>query len=181
MPSSGKGFEQAYNAQASVDTEMMLIVTSHVSQATNDKKEIKPTLDKLNALPDEAGSVDTLIADAGYFSDENTHECEHAGVQPLIAAGREKHHQSFKERFATPAPVADDADAVTRMKHRLKTSEGRQLYAKRKCTVEPVFGVIKAVLGFRQFLLRGMRKVSGEWNLVCLAYNLKRMHVLVSS
>jgi hypothetical protein len=84
----------------------------------------------------------------------------------------------LEERFARPDPLPQDADALTRMRHRLKTPEGKKIYAKRKSTVEPVFGIIKAIMGFRQFFLRGLTAVSGEWNLVCMAYNLKRMHVL---
>lgn len=178
MPSSGKSFEQAYNAQASVDVDTMLIVETHVSQAPNDKKEITPALESLKALPDALGVVDTIIADAGYYSDDNTNGCVKAGVEPLIAPGREGHHQPLKERFAEPPPIAADADAVTKMRHRLKTQEGKKLYAKRKCTVEPVFGIIKQVLGFRQFLLRGLEAVKGEWTLVSIAWNLKRLFVL---
>jgi hypothetical protein len=83
------------------------------------------------------------------------------------------------ERFNEPPSIPDDADSVTRMKHRLKTRTGKAIYATRKSTVEPVFGIIKAVMGFRQFLLRGYEAVQGEWNLVCIAWNLKRLHVLV--
>ena len=99
-------------------------------------------------------------------------------VEPLIALGREAHHPSLSERFAEAPPAPDNPTAVEAMAHRLKTLEGRKLYAQRKHTPEPVFGIIKSVLGFRQFLLRGLDHVRGEWNLVTLAWNLKRMFVL---
>ena len=102
-----------------------------------------------------------------------------AGIEPLIALSREAHHPSLAERFAAAPPAPDDPTPVEAMAHRLKTPEGRKLYAQRKHTAEPVFGIIKSVLGFRQFLLRGLDKVRGEWNLVTLAWNLKRMFALV--
>src|SRR5688572_14780900 len=115
----------------------------------------------------------------------NVEACQTAGIAPLIAPGREGHHPSLSERFAAAPPAPDDPTAVEAMAHRLKTLEVRKLYAQRKHTPEPVFGIpepvfgiIKSVLGFRQFLLRGLDKVSGEWNLVTLAWNLKRMFVL---
>lgn len=178
MPVSGGGFDQCYNAQASVDVESMLIVGQHLSQNPNDKLEMTPALAALTALPETLGTVDSLLADAGYFSEANVDHCEKATILPFLSAHRDKHHQSLKERFADPGPLPEDADAVTQMKHRLQTKEGRTLYAKRKHTVEPVFGIIKAVMGFRQFLLRGVESVRGEWNLVCIAWNLKRLHVL---
>jgi transposase len=178
MPVSGGGFMQAYNAQASVDIDTMLIVGVHVTQHTNDKLEIQPALDELNRLPEKLGKVTEATADAGYFSETNVVLCEKADITPYIAAGRESHNQSLADRFSEPEPIAEDADAVTQMKHRLKTKDGKALYAKRKCTVEPVFGVIKSVLGFRQFLLRGIENVKGEWDLVSIAWNLKRLNVL---
>jgi transposase len=177
MP-SGSGFEQAYNAQATVDNASMLIVAGHVSQHTNDKQEMKPALDRIDALPRELGAVDTLIADTGYFSEANVISCEAKQIAPYIALGREGHNQPIMERFLEPPPVPDDADCVARMKYRLKTAAGKAIYATRKGTVEPVFGIIKAVMGFRGFLLRGLELVTGEWELVCIAFNLKRLHVL---
>ena len=178
MPSSGKGFDQSYNAQAAVDIDSMLIVESHVSQKANDKQEILPALENLDSLPEELGVVDTLVADAGYFSANNVNICNSNGMEPLIAAGREQHNQTYQDRFRKPKPLAENADSISRMRHRLKTEEGRRLYAKRKCTVEPVFGIIKQVMRFRQFLLRGLESVQGEWNLVAIAWNLKRMFAL---
>jgi len=104
--------------------------------------------------------------------------CQKADIEPLIAVGREPHHPPCLERFAEPPPLPEEATTKEKMRHRLKTKEGRRLYTLRKMTVEPVFGIIKSVMGFRQFMLRGLDKVSGEWNLVCLAWNLKRMNVM---
>jgi hypothetical protein len=178
MPVSGGGFEQAYNAQAGVDTETMLIVTTDVSQAPNDKHELEPALTNLKQLPQELGTVTDLLADNGYFSEGNVTLCEENRVTPYIAVQRDKHHPPLMERFQDPAPLPDDADAVAAMKHRLKTQSGKAVYATRKSTIEPVFGIIKSVMGFRQFLLRGLEAVKGEWNLVCIAFNLKRLYAL---
>jgi transposase len=180
MPTSGGGFEQAYNAQAGVDTETLLIVTTHVSQAPNDKQELEPALANLNQLPQALGTVGDLLADNGYFSEGNVTLCEKNKVTPYIAANREKHHASLMERFEDPSPLPDDANPVDTMKYRLKTQSGKAVYATRKSTIEPVFGIIKSVMGFRQFLLRGLEAVRGEWNLVCIAFNLKRLYVLAN-
>jgi transposase len=178
MPVSGGGFEQAYNAQAGVDHGSRLIVVTHLSQNPNDQQELQPALDTLSQLPEELGQVDHLLGDNGYFSAANVKACEHAAITPLLATGRAGHHPTLAERFADPGEAPDTVDPVVRMEHRLRTPEGKALYAKRKSTVEPVFGIIKHIMGFRHFLLRGLQAVQGEWNLVCIAYNLKRLQVL---
>jgi len=181
MPSSGKGFEQSYNAQASVDVDTMLIVGSHVSQSSNDKKEIDKAVCVLKNLPDELGEIHSLLADAGYFSSENVYTCENEKINPYISPGRDKHNEPLFERFLNPEEPPECADAITMMQYKLKTPEGRKLYAKWKSTVEPVFGIIKNVMGFRQFSLRGLDSVSGEWDLVSIAWNIKRMFALRTS
>ena len=178
MKVAGGGFEQCYNAQAMVDTETMLVVVSEVTQAANDRQQVEPMIDKLRALPAGLNAPATLLADTGYFSADNVDTCRQAGIEPLIAVGREGHHPHWKERFTEPAPLAADASAVDTMKHTLKTQAGKKHYALRKQTVEPVFGVIKSVMKFRQFMLRGLINVGNEWTLVCLAWNLKRLAVL---
>ena len=178
MPVAGGGFEQCYNAQAVVAAGSLLVVAADVVQAPNDKRQLAPMLDKLAALPEDLGQPETLLADTGYFSAANVETCQTAGIAPLIALGREAHHPSLSERFAEAPSAPDDPTAVEAMAHRLKTLEGRKLYAQRKHIPEPVFGIIKSVLGFRQFLLRGLDHVRGEWNLVTMAWNLKRMFVL---
>ena len=178
MPVAGGGFEQAYNAQATVTMGSLLIVGTQVTQHPNDVQELEPALAGLATLPATLGTVDRLVADSGYFSGHNVERVVEAGIEPLIAVGRQAHHAALEERLA---PVPDPPlhpTALEAMKHRLKTPAGKALYARRKTTVEPVFGLIKAVIGFRRFSLRGLAKVTGEWLLVCLAYNLKRLCVL---
>ena len=178
MKVAGGGFEQCYNAQAVVDTESMLILAPYVTQATNDKEQVEPMVAKMQANPAGLNQPDTLLADTGYFSQKNVTACVEAKITPLIAVKRDEHHPQWRERFTEPAPLAGDASPVDAMKHALKTKSGRAAYALRKQTVEPVFGIIKSVMGFRQFLLRGLENVRNEWTLVCLAWNLKRMAVL---
>lgn len=178
MLSSSGGFEQSYNAQASVDVDSLLIVENHITQQSNDKRELAPAVETLSSLPESLGAVDTLLADSGYFSQNNVEHCKSRNMLPYIAAEREQHNTAPEDRFTEPKPLVAPVDPVTEMKHRLKTIAGKTIYAKRKSTVEPVFGIIKAVMGFRQFLLRGLELVAGEWDLVCIAYNLKRMNAL---
>lgn len=178
MPTAGGGFEQAYNAQAGVDIDTHLIVEEHVTQHPNDKQEVAPALEKLNALPEELGQVEAMLADTGYHSEANVERCEAAGIEPLMPAGRETHNQPMTERFAEDPVPPKNPSPVEAMQHRLRTRAGKALYAKRKSTVETVFGIIKQVLGFRQFLLRGLYAVQGEWALVCIGWNLKRLFVL---
>ena len=178
MPISGGGFMQAFNAQTCVDIATMLIVATHVTQQPNDKQQIEPAIEMLEQLPEQLGQVKEIIADAGYFSQSNVEACEDADINPLIAVGRDKHNRHLEERLSKPEPLAEDADSVTKMKHRLKTPEGKAIYGVRKSTVEPVFGIIKSVLGYRQFRRRGLENADSEWTLVSLAWNLKRLHVL---
>ena len=174
MKTAGGGFDQCYNAQAGVDTDSMLIVGAFVTQACNDKQQITPMLEKLQAH-EEVGLPEQLLADTGFFSEANVKACLDAGIEPLIAMQRDRHHPPLLDRWTEPEPLPAGADAVTSMAHRLKTKTGRADYGLRKQTVEPVFGIIKHVMNFRQFLLRGIEKVGHEWNLVALAWNLKRM------
>jgi len=135
-------------------------------------------LEKLGNLPEEWGQPEVLLADNGYFSEANVEHCERAQITPLIALGRERHHRHWRERFATDPPAPEHPTPVAAMAHRLATAAGKQCYGLRKHTVEPVFGIIKSVMGFRQCLLRGQPKVRAEWDLVTLAWNVKRMFVL---
>ena len=179
MPGAGGEFVQGYNVQAAVDHESHMVVGQHVSQATNDKQEVEPALNELAKVEDTLGKPEALVADAGYHSKENVGKCVEQGIDPYIAGSRERHNQPLEERMKAPSPCPADADAVTAMQHRMQTAEGKAIYGKRKATVETVFGVIKEVLGFRRFHLRGLRAAEGEWSLVCTAWNLKRLHVLV--
>jgi transposase len=178
MPVAGGGFDQCYNAQAAVAVGSMLVVATDVVQAPNDKQQVEPTLDKLGALPPALGETETLLADTGYFSGPNVEACVKAGVAPVIAMGRQPHHPALAERFAQTPEAPVDPTPVEAMAYWLKTPEGRHLYALRKQTPEPVFGIIKSVLGFRQFSMRGLAKARGEWSLVTMAWNIKRMFAL---
>ena len=178
MPTASGGFEQAYNAQAGVDVKTHLIVEQHVTQRTNDKQEIEPALEAIGHLPKALGEAENLLADTGYFSNANVEKCTKASLVPFIPEKREKHNLPLTERFREDPEPPRNTTAVQAMRHRLETREGKAVYATRKSTVETVFGVIKHVLEFRQFLLRGLDSVQSEWSLVCIGWNLKRMHAL---
>src|ERR1700678_1806109 len=178
MPVAGGGFDQCFNAQAVVAAESLLVIAVEVVQAPNDKQQIAPMLDKIAALPEQLGRPETLLADNGYFSEANVTLCAAANIEPLIAPGRQPHHQPLRERFAAAPPAPENPTPVEAMAYRLRTPQGKKLYALRKQTPEPVFGIIKSVMGFRQFLLRGLDNVRGEWSLVTMAWNIKRMYAL---
>jgi transposase len=181
MPVAGGGFEQCYNAQAVVAADSLLVIATDVVQAPNDKQQLAPMLDKIADLPEALGKVSELLADNGYFSEDNVNACAAAGIDPVIAMGREAHHPSLDQRFAEAPPPPKDPTPLAAMGHRLSTREGKQRYALRKQIPEPVFGIIKSALGFRQFLLRGLDNVRGEWSLVTMAWNMKRMFVLAGA
>jgi transposase/predicted house-cleaning NTP pyrophosphatase (Maf/HAM1 superfamily) len=178
MRVAGGGFEQCYNAQAVVAADSLLVVATEVVQAANDKQQLQPMLAKLSVLSEALGAVETILADTGYFSAANVTACAAAEIEPLIAMGRQPHYPPLNERGAEPPPAPQSPTPVEAMAHRLKTPEGRKLYALRKQVPEPVFGIIKSVLGFRQFLLRGIDRVRGEWSLVTMAWNVKRLFAL---
>jgi len=172
MPVPEGGFEQCYNAQACVAAGCLLVVATDVVQAANDKQQVEPMLGQLAALPAALGQVETLLADTGYCSEANVQACVAAGIGPLLAMGRQPHHPPLAARAANAAR-GDGASAAN--------AGGQDTVRLRKHTPEPVFGIIKAALGFRQFPLRGLDKVRGEWNLVTMAYNLKRLFALAGA
>ena len=177
MPISGGGYIQAYNAQASVEHDSRLIVHQHLTQNVNDKKEVLLTLQWFKENPTLKPKA--LLADAGYFSDENIKLCKDEKITSYISFGKEQHNQPLEDRFRQELQILPkDATDVEKLKHRLQTKEGKEIYAQRKSMIEPLFGVIKHVMGFRQFMLRGFEKAKGEWNLICIAYNLKRLHII---
>lgn len=179
MKVAGGGFDQCYNAQAAVATGSMLIVANGLTQAANDKQQLKPLIDKIKDLPEQLGRVECVLADNGYLSEANVEHCVAAQIEPLISMKRERHNASWKKRFAEdPKAPPDSANAMEQMAYRLKTKRGKELYALRKQTPEPVFGIIKSAMGFRQFLLRGFENVKGEWNLVTMSWNIRRMFAL---
>jgi len=176
--STNDGFDQHYNVQAAVDQDSLLIVAGSLSNHPNDKREAEPTLD---ALAPELGKPKAGALDNGYWSDANRQAFETRGVEAYIATGREAHHLNWQSFFAeAPTPPSEDASPMVKMAYKLQTKIGKAIYRLRKCTVEPVIGIIKEILGFRQFSLRGLASAAGEWCLVCLAFNLKRLHVLMA-
>ena len=175
---SGQHFEQAYNAQAAVDTDSYLIVGRYVTDAPNDKEQLKPVIE---SIPKEVLNPKNVLADTGYFSEEAVKKAE-SDSGPTIYCAIEKtgHHRTIEdlEKRSDPEPLPKEFSIKEQMAYRLKTEEGRALYKLRKQTVEPVFGIIKEVIGFRRFSMRGLEKVNLEWTLVCLSYNLKKLFKL---
>ena len=176
---SGDHFEQAYNAQAAVETDSRLIVAARVSDAPNDKEQLVPTVHAVAAGVME--TVGAVLADNGFYSAQAVQTLERE-KGPTVYAAVEKtcHHRTVAdlERKSDPVAVPPEADGTERMRHRLQTRAGRTLYRLRQQTVEPVFGIIKEAMGFRRFSLRGLAGAALEWTLVCLAYNLRRLHRL---
>jgi len=174
--STDEGMDQHYNVQAATDQDSLLIVAHGLSNHPNDKQEALPTL---AGLPAELGRPPAVAMDNGYFSANNIAACQELGIEPYIATGREPHHKDWHTFFAQlPEPPGEEATPKEKMAYKLLTDIGQAIYRLRKSTVEPVIGIIKEVLGFRQFSLRGLLAAAGEWCLVCLAFNLKRMHTL---
>jgi transposase len=178
---SGEHFEQSYNAQAGVEIESRLIVTQRVSDSPNDKQELEATLAARSSVVE---SIDTALVDSGYYSEEAIRKVENSqqpaleGTTVLAATKRHRHGRSvadLEEQGEEPSAPAEGATMKEIMEHRLSTRAGKELYAQRKQTIEPVFGITKAAMGFRQFLLRGKSKVELEWTLVTLSYNIKRL------
>ena len=171
------GFEQDYNTQMAVDQQSLFIVGYALSNHPNDSHEAEPTLE---AIAPAIGTPTAAALDTGYFGPATLLACSKRGIDPYIATGRDPHHPSWQQRFASqPDPPPLDASAKVKMAYKLATAVGKAIYRVRKCTVEPVIGIIKEVLGFRQFSLRGELAAAGEWGLVCLAFNLKRFHTLL--
>jgi len=177
--STNDGFDQHYNVQAAVDQNSLLILATSLSNHPNDKREAEPTLD---ALSPRLGKPSAAALDNGFFSEHNILALEQRSIEPYIATGREAHHKDLNTLLGSILPVPpDDATPLEKMVYKLSTKIGQAIYRLRKCTVEPVIGIIKEILGFRQFSLRGLKKVAGEWCLVCLAFNLKRLHILMTA
>jgi hypothetical protein len=176
--STDKGFDQHYNVQVAVEQDSFLIVAHSLSNHPTDRNEALPTLD---AIAPAVGTPEAAALDTGYFSASNITEMQQRGIEPYIATGRDAHYQSWCKRFAElPDPPPEEATARVKMAYKLRTEIGQAIYKLRKATVEPVIGIIKEIMGFRQFSLRGLAAAAGEWCLVCLAFNLKRLHVLLA-
>ena len=175
MKASNKGWDQCGNAQALVD-ESQLIIAADVTQQANDVQQVAPLLDQMDENLEAAEIVERpreFLADAGYFSDDNTQDVESHHMVPYIATQRLKHHEELP-----PIPRGRIPKSLTpkqRMARTLRTKKGRETYKKRKGQVEPVFGQIKQAGGFRQFSMRGLQKMKAEWQLVCLTHNLLKI------
>jgi hypothetical protein len=173
---NNSGYDQLYNTQVVVDHDSRLIVGNWLCNHTNDKQAALPTID---TVPPDLGPLKNANLDTGYFSQDNIAGLQARGLDPYIATGRSSHHQGWRAYFLDkPEPPVKDASAKELMAYKLRTDIGKALYRLRKSTVEPVIGIIKEAMGFRQFSLRGSLAAGGEWTLVCLAYNLKRLHTL---
>jgi DDE family transposase/transposase-like protein DUF772 len=171
------GMVQGYNAQAAVEPELLLIVGQSVTEAANDKPQLKPMVELIEQQSGQR--PEAILADNGYCSEENLEHLESAEqperrIEGFIATGKQKHGEHRLP--AKRGPLPQGATKVDRMKRKLQTKVGRAVYAARKGVVEPVFGQIKQARGFRQFLLRGKEKVKGEWALLCLTHNILRLY-----
>jgi len=175
---TGHGFDQCYNAQAGVDHDSRLVVGQSLSNSPNDQKELLKTVD---SIPDEIGIPENGCADAGYLSETNIDALIEREIEPYIATGREHHHTYLEDKLNVAKADAEEdkpLSKIEKMRRKLISEEGKEIYRHRKMTVEPVFGIIKQAMGFRRFSFRGQEKVSKEWGLVCLAYNLRRLFTL---
>ena len=180
MKNSGnKGFDQHYNAQIAVEHQALLIIANTLSNHPNDQLDALPTVDGIDL---RVGKPQRAALDTGYFSVTNVEGFESRQIEPYIATGRHP-HQAYWQIMLSQQPDSPVADATLKalMSYKLQTDEGRAFYRLRKCTVEPIIGIIKETMGFRQFSLRGLTKAAGEWNLVCLAYNFRRLHGLMGT
>lgn len=172
---TSRGFDQCFNGQAAVNDDM-IIVGAYSNSHGNDKQELIPTI---NSVPDELlGEISTAVADTGYFSEKNIDDCKQKNITPLISVAREKHNNFLNNALSDDPDPNECKTPAEKMNLILRGKDGNEIYKKRKQTVEPVFGIIKEILGFRRFSLRGEEQTDAEWSLVCTAYNLKRLFKL---
>ncbi len=170
MPTSGKSFEQGYNTQIAVDAKKQIVVATTVTQSTNDHNQLLPVLSA--SFENTGETAKRVLADAGYRNEEDFELLDAMAIDGYVSVGRES-KQAKRPAKEQPHTAA--------MRRKLGTKRGRARYRKRKAIVEPVFGWVKHVIGFRSFHLRGLRKVKGEWNLVCMALNIRRMAAMAAS
>ena len=167
---------QAYNPQIVVEPEFQLIVGQAVTQAANDKEQVVPMMAAMEAQSGQ--KPEGVLADNGYCSDENLKYLGRKRMEGFVATGKQKHGE--RREACKRGPLPRGASRVERMERKLKTKAGAAVYATRKIIVEPVFGQIKQARGFRQFLLRGIEKVRGEWALICMTHNILKFHKICS-
>jgi len=171
------GFVQGYNTQIAVEPLFQLIVGQRVTQAANDKQQMVPLVE---TIEEQSGQTpEGVLADSGYCSDENLKYLKKRKIEGFVATGKQKHNE--RREPCKPGPLPKGASRVERMERKLQTQAGARVYATRKFIVEPVFGQIKQARGFRQFLLRGLEKVRGEWALLCMTHNILKFHKIICS
>ena len=173
MPGA-EGFVQAYNTQIAVEADFQWIVGQRVTQATNDKQQLVPIV---TAIQEQAGQKpQEVMTDSGYCSEANLKYLEKKRIEGFIATDKESYRD--RQQPGPRGPLPQGATRVDRMRRKLQTKVGAAIYSTRKTIVEPVFGQIKQARGFRQFLLRGLEKVQGEWAMICLTHNILKLHRL---
>jgi hypothetical protein len=172
MIGGDKAFIQGYNAQAAVDESSQIIVAADVSNKSVDKKHVKPMIEKIEEITE--ASPAEISADAGFFSTENVEWLKEKNIEAFISPDKQKHNEKIEA--APRGRIPKNLSAIERMRRKLRTKQGREIYKLRKQTVVPVFGQIKGARGFRQFLMRGLDKVQGEWSLICTAHNLLKLY-----
>ncbi len=171
------GFVQGYNTQIAVEPAFQLIVGQQVTQAANDKQQLVPLLEKIQ---EQSGQKPQgVLTDSGYCSEENLKYLNKRKIEGFVATGKQKHNE--RREPCKPGPLPKGASRVQQMERKLATQVGAAVYATRKFIVEPVFGQIKQARGFRQFLLRGLEKVRGEWALICMTHNILKFHKIICS
>ena len=171
------GFVQGYNTQIAVEPLFQLIVGQRVTQAANDKQQMVPLVE---TIEEQSGQTpEGVLADSGYCSDENLKYLKKRKIEGFVATGKQKHNE--RREPCKPGPLPKGASRVERMERKLQTQAGAAVYSTRKFIVEPVFGQIKQARGFRQFLLRGLEKVRGEWALLCMTHNILKFHKIICS
>ena len=167
-------FVPAYNAQIAVEPDFQLIVGQLVTQEANDKRQMQPVVEVIREQSRQKPAE--VVSDSGYCSDANLHYLENKKIEGFVAVDRESYRD--REKPCPRGPLPKGATRVDRMRRKLQTKVGAAIYSTRKTVVEPVFGQIKEARGFRRFLLRGLKKVQGEWAIVCLTHNILKLHRL---
>lgn len=176
--SKREGFTQSYNAQVAVDADgSQLILSNHVSRCASDAGELGRAIE---GIPEEIGRAERALADSGYTNADAIERIEKRGVEVYVSVGREggnfERRYDYRPGHVRKKPRKKVCDKrLLAMREKLKTQEGKEIYKRRQQSVEPAFGIIKGAMGFRQFMLRGIERVGGEWELACVAYNMKRL------
>ena len=170
MKTGNGSFEQAYNCQAAVEGSHQIILAAAVTQEANDKRQVVPMMEHVEKNLGEKPQA--ALSDNGYYSEANVTWLREEGVDDYLCPDRLKHGEAPPQ---SRGRIPEDLSFIDRVRRKLRTKKGRDTYGRRKEIVEPVFGHIKGVRGLRQFLLRGVEKVRGEWSLWCTTHNLLKL------